>query len=208
MNRRRVPIICNLQVNLQYLKYPELYIYVDLYELTPAFCIHQYMQYKQLGMIHKENDICLIIDEAQRKFNCREYNNPDRRSWLDFFSIHRHFLFSVILSCQWDSMLDKQIRCLVEMEVKHRRFWYLGWIGKAAEIILMRKLFFRIESYYGLHQVVYKQISFGGKRLYRLYNTHEIIIQDLPKKLVENLKENCIDIDLLEEKKEEEKKNA
>lgn len=200
LNRLRVPIICNLQINLQYLKYPELYIYVDLYDLTPSFLIHEYIEYKKAGLIRKEGDIYLILDEAQRKFNCREYNNPDRRAWLDFFSIHRHFLFSCILCCQWDSMLDKQIRCLIEQEVKHRRFWSLGWIGKICEILAMRKLFFRIESYYGLHQVTGKEISLGGKRLYRLYNTHEIIIQDLPKKLLEDLEENCIDINLLEDK--------
>lgn len=200
LNARRVPIICNLQINLKYLKYPELYIWCDLYDLSPSFLIHEFIEFKKCGAIKHEGDIYLILDEAQRKFNCRDYRDSERRAWLDFFSIHRHFLFNVILSCQWDSMLDKQIRCLIELEVKHRRFWSLGLIGKICEIILMRKIFFRIENYYGLHQVISRDVSFGGKRLYRLYNTHEIIVQDLPRNLIEDLYKNCIDLKTLENK--------
>lgn len=201
LNARRIPIICNLSINLNFLKYPELYIHVDLYELSPAFLIHEFIEFKKVDAVRSEGDIFLILDEAQRKFNCRDYNASDRRAWLDFFSIHRHFFYNIILSCQFDSMLDKQIRGLIEIEVKHRRFWHLGFFGKLFEVLLFRKVFYRIEYYYGLHQRLSATINFGGKRLYRLYNTYEIIIQDLPKKLQENLDANCIDIELLEDKK-------
>ncbi len=62
----------------------------------------------------------VVIDEAATKFNSRDFGRADRLAWINFLSNHRHFNFRFILIAQNDMMLDKQIRGLIEYEVKHR----------------------------------------------------------------------------------------
>lgn len=62
----------------------------------------------------------LIIDEASIMFNARDFGRKDRMEWINFLSNHRHFNFEIILIAQNDKMLDKQIRGLIEYDIKHR----------------------------------------------------------------------------------------
>lgn len=62
----------------------------------------------------------VIIDEASTMFNARDFGRSDRLQWINFLANHRHFNFDFILITQSDKMLDKQIRGLIEQEVKHR----------------------------------------------------------------------------------------
>ncbi len=62
----------------------------------------------------------VVIDEASILFNSRDFARKDRIDWINFFANHRHFNFEFILISQNDKMLDKQIRGLVEYDIKHR----------------------------------------------------------------------------------------
>lgn len=78
----------------------------------------------------------LIIDEASMMFNARDFGRKDRMEWINFLANHRHFNFEIILIAQNDKMLDKQIRGLIEYDIKHRAFANYNFIT-----LLISKLF-------------------------------------------------------------------
>lgn len=89
-------------------------------QLTPQLC--QLAAYKYFGEDEpREGRILLVIDEAGLVFNPRDWNRPDRKEWLTFFSQHRKLGFDVILICQSDAQLDKQIRPILEYKVCFRK---------------------------------------------------------------------------------------
>ena len=142
--RMKHHVICNFPINLQIVeKWKQYFHYVPNDELTPMYL-------KQFSMAVfddkpiKEDDIMLVIDESQMLFNARDWQKADRRGWLEFFTVHRHFGYSIILVAQFDQMLDKQVRSLIEYELVHEvgdlgsagfelhggSFWFLGEINK------------------------------------------------------------------------------
>lgn len=89
----------------------------------------------------------IVIDEASIMFNARQFDRKDRMEWVNFFANHRHFNFDVILIAQNDRMLDRQIRGLLEYDIKHRalRNWNLAM---ALISIACRGLFHCVEYWY------------------------------------------------------------
>lgn len=69
----------------------------------------------------KEAQTIIIFDECQNQFNPRDYNRKDRKSWIKFFTQHRKLGYDVILTTQFDRLIDRQIRSLIEYEVRHRK---------------------------------------------------------------------------------------
>jgi zona occludens toxin len=71
----------------------------------------------------KESQCLVIIDEAGIMFNSRDWQHErqSRQKWIKFLSQSRKFGFDFIFVCQADRMIDRQIRGLVEYEVKHRK---------------------------------------------------------------------------------------
>lgn len=67
-----------------------------------------------------ENLTLIVIDEAQLRFNSRDWANKDRAGWNSFFSVHRHLGYEIVLSTQNADFIDKQMRVLVECEYKHK----------------------------------------------------------------------------------------
>lgn len=104
------------------------FIYIDNLSLTPQYLIEFAKEH------HKKNYKCqtlVVIDEASIIFNSREFNRKDRTEWIKFLANHRHFNYNFILISQLDTMLDKQIRGLVEYEYKHRalkNFNFITWL--------------------------------------------------------------------------------
>ena len=74
-----------------------------------------------LREIHRESSALWIMDEAQRKFNTREWNQPERKSWVTFASLHRHLGFDGILVVQDLSLLDGQMSAMCQEQMRHRR---------------------------------------------------------------------------------------
>jgi hypothetical protein len=73
------------------------------------------------GWYGKESQCCVIVDEAGIIFNSRDWQSKgnERMKWIKFLSQSRKFGYDFIFICQSDRMIDKQIRGLVEYEVKH-----------------------------------------------------------------------------------------
>ena len=113
-------VICNFPVNLSGLKHPDRFFYIPNNELKPDKVIDLALSHFE-GKCIKENDVCLYIDECQLLFNARSWNEEGRSDWLSFFSQHRKYGVFCVLIAQFDEMIDKQIRHLIEYEVLHRK---------------------------------------------------------------------------------------
>ena len=85
----------------------------------------------------REGQTWLILDECQLMFNCRSWNDRQRQRWNTFFTQHRKFGYQVILITQFDRLIDRQIRSLVEFEVKHRKINNFGTGGFFCESVFL-----------------------------------------------------------------------
>lgn len=84
------------------------------------------------GWYGKESQCLVIIDEAGIIFNSRDWQTAGegRKQWIKFMSQSRKFGYDFIFVAQSDRMIDKQIRGLVEFEVKHLKAnnsFFLAW---------------------------------------------------------------------------------
>lgn len=73
------------------------------------------------GWLGKESQCLLLIDEAGVYFNSRDWQiaGQARMRWIKFGSQSRKMGYDIIFVCQFDRMIDRQIRSLAEYEVKH-----------------------------------------------------------------------------------------
>lgn len=120
------------------------------------------------GMIEKgkESQAVVIIDEAGGKFNCRNFRDESRTSWIDFFSQHRKAGYDFVLVAQNDRMIDRQIRGYIEIEKRHRKINNFGpfWI-------LPLKVFCAIEYWYVAKQRVSSEFFIYRKSLGNRYDS-------------------------------------
>lgn len=142
------------------------YKHIPINEITPEH-LHKYMAYNhEKG---KERQTLVFIDECQIIFNARHWNQNGRLEWILFFTHHRHLGFDIYLITQSDSFVDKQIRPLIEIEVKHRKISnYLWWLPFTA--------FVQREEWYGHSQKVKISSNFllCLPSVYKIYDSHTI----------------------------------
>lgn len=127
----------------------------------------------------KENQTLIVIDEAQALFNPREYTRADRKIYNKFFSLHRHLGYNVILITQNDRLLDRQIRCLLEYEVKHRNINNYRFIGRLCPV----KAFAAVTYWYGVREKMNVEFFLYKKRLGNLYDSYalfDVMQKDVP----------------------------
>ena len=129
---------------------------------------------RHLGRRLKEGEILLIIDEAQLLFNSREWQNVSRQGWLSFFSQHRHYGYDVILVAQFDRMLDRQIRALVEYEYRHRKVSNYGVVGFLMSAVFLGNLFVSVKIWYPMKEKVGSEFFIAKKKYYSLYDTFSL----------------------------------
>lgn len=113
----------------------------------------------------------VLIDEAGIVFNCRGFGDAKRSEWVRFFAKHRHYNFDVVLACQFDRQVDKQIRCCVEYEHVHRKlrnFQFLGWL---ISMLAGGNLFLDCENWYMNHLHVRNHLFRYSARIAALYDT-------------------------------------
>lgn len=148
--------------------------YINIYKITPEWLIEYALEHHVLdGPVNEvEGQTIVIIDEAQRIFNSRDYNANDRRAWLDWFPEHRKWGFNFILITPHDKMIDKQIRALVEYEVRHRKANNFGFIGFVITLF-GKQCFFCITYWYSVKVKCEVEVVFGRDRYYKLYNTFQ-----------------------------------
>ena len=138
MSLRKSPVIANFEFNAYMCncKGNGSFFYVSNNELKPRFLMNFSDRYRdQVGRRLKEDEILLVIDEAQIIFNSRNWGGKSRMDWISFFSQHRKFGYHIILVAQYDEMLDKQIRPLIEYEHKHRKVKNAGLAGTIMNLI-------------------------------------------------------------------------
>jgi len=145
--RRGGGLICNFPINEQYIKKAKSRVtYWDNSEFSPQKLTQYALEHHKIG---KENQTLIVIDEAQILFNCRDFGVKGRNDWVKFMSLHRHLGFNLILITQCDRMIDKQIRALVEYEVRHRKLNNRGFGGMLISLTF-KSWFVAIEYWYGM----------------------------------------------------------
>lgn len=144
------------------------YLYIDNQSLTPRKLVQVAKEIND-KKVYRENSILLVIDECQLLFNSRTFAKNDRLDWLEFFSQHRKMGFKIILIAQFDRMIDRQIRCLIEIERKHR---IVGSFGIFRFIPFSNRCFCEIEYYYPLNERQESSFFFLNKKYYSIYDTN------------------------------------
>lgn len=167
-------IIGNFYVNQNTVKKRKgTYIYVDNSRLEPERLIKFAIRYaRHKGRRLKEDELYLFIDEAQLLFNSRDWQLIKTSGWVSFYSQHRKLGFYIGLIAQFDRMLDRQIRSLVEYEIKHRKVSRAGLFGKLLGFLTGDNLFIYIKIWYPMKQKVYSEFFLGTKKVYDLYDSY------------------------------------
>jgi zona occludens toxin (predicted ATPase) len=68
----------------------------------------------------------IVIDEAHKLYNSRDWNSETNRKFCDWASTHRHDAYDIILITQDIDKLDKQCRSLTEWCYYFRKVNFLG----------------------------------------------------------------------------------
>ena len=138
--------------------------YISIYDLTPEWLERYALRNHQKGVEHQTY---VFIDECQLIFNTRDYAKTGRRDWLVFFTSHRHYGYEFNLITQHDEMLDKQIRAVVEHEVKHRKINNYLWF-------LPITVFVAVETWYGNNMKLHSEFVIFRKRISRMYDSYTL----------------------------------
>lgn len=121
-----------------------------------------------------EGQTLIVIDEAQILYNTRAWSSSGRSEWISFFTQHRKYGYEVILITQFDEMLDKQVRALVEYEFLHRKLNNFKLFGSLLALLAGGSLFLCIQKWYCNNQQVSVSYFRGCKKYYDLYNTSKL----------------------------------
>lgn len=180
--KKGLPVIVNFDINLSVIKNKkkreklEENLYVVYNEdLTPQY-LYDFSLWYFGDDRPVEGRITVIIDEAQVLFNTRDYARKDRKDWNKFFQIHRHYGFDIILAAQFDNMLDKQIRYVIEYEEKHRKVLNLGFKGFIVSLLTFAPFgcFICIKYWYPVKQKVHHYFFRYNKFYGSLYDTYNL----------------------------------
>ena len=121
----------------------------------------------------KEGQALIVIDECQLMFNSRDWQAADRGEWTSFFTQHRKYGYNIILITQFDRLIDRQMRSLVEYEVKHRKLNNFKIIGKIVGLLMGGNAFMAISYWYGAKERISSEM-FAGKKYYEFYDSYKI----------------------------------
>ena len=175
---RGEPVIANFSIEPAYVKrYKNNFFEVDNETINPEllrrFSAAYFAEHK-----FAEEKILLVLDEAQLLFNARSWDAKDRAGWLSFFTQHRKFGYHVILVAQFDRMLDRQIRSLIEYEYIHRKVSNFGTFGKIVSIFALGQIFVSVKMWYPLKQKVDSEFFRAERRYYQLYDSYTLFDRD------------------------------
>lgn len=171
-NRHGKPVISNFMLVPQLLKHPDEFF--SLEQVPQKEWPDKLLEFSKLYFADrpvKEAQILLVLDEAQLIFNTRDWQF--NRRWIAFFTQHRKYGYDVIMIAQYDRMIERQIRALIEYESKHLKVSNLGGIwGLILPIFLGR---FRVyEKWYNQEKMLVSQYAARySRRDKSLYNTFQ-----------------------------------
>lgn len=188
-NRRGKPVIANFPLNKSLLKKRGLFYETDyiqnVYEkatgkqvkCSGGIAPEALFEFSKSWFVNhnkpvQEGEILLVLDECQLIFNTRDWQF--NRNWISFFTQHRKLGYEVILIAQYDRMIERQIRALLEYECKHLKVSNLGGLwGLIMPLFLGR---FRVyEKWYTSGDMLIAQYRASySKRTKALYNTFQV----------------------------------
>lgn len=168
------------------------FLYLDNSEITVDKLIQFALKNHKVGI---EGQTLLVIDEAQIIFNSRTWNTGtgkgisanDRMQWIKFFSQHRKFGFDIILVCQNDRMLDRQIRVMTEYEVAHMK------INNYFRILPLT-FFLAVTRWYGQKMKLDHNTILFRKKIARLYDSYKFFENEYKIDAGEEEKGSCCDM--------------
>ena len=176
--RRGAPIICNFPVNLDRVKVRRKkdIRFIPNADLDPDKLVDISRQYFD-GKPMREDKILLVIDEAQLLFNARDWSVKGRDRWNWFFTMHRHFGYFIILCAQFDRMLDRQVRGLIEYEYIHRKVNNMGLRGLLISCLMLSptNLFAKVKIWYPMKEKVGSELFKCCKKYYSIYDTFVLL---------------------------------
>ena len=172
-------VIGNFSLNVNNIKGRKKgkYICVDNDRLTPdrlASFSNMYRRIKLKNRPIPEGKFLLVIDECQIMFNAREWQAAGRSAWASFFTQHRKYGYDIILISQFDRMIDRQVRALIEYELIHRKVNNYGIVGKVLGLLCGGSLFVCVKMWYPMKERLSAQFFIGPKKYFRLYDTYKI----------------------------------
>lgn len=147
------------------------YFYIKNDMLTPDI-LRLYSEAYFFNHRFSEGQLLLIIDECQIMFNSREWNMKGRSDWLGFFSNHRKYGYDIILIAQFDRMIDRQIRSLIEYEYIHRKVSNYGVAGKLISAASAGNLFVSVKMWYPLRERIGSEFFKAKKKYYSIYDSY------------------------------------
>lgn len=172
-------VICNFEINLDNIKgknKKSRFMCVTNDNLTPEFLMLEADKYAyEYEAKHRchvpEGELLIVIDESQLMFNSRDWQQTRRNDWLSFFTQHRKYGYDIILVAQFDRMLDRQIRSLIEYEWVHRKINNYGIPGMILGFLSFGSLFVCVKVWYPMKDKVGSEFFKGNKKYFRLYDT-------------------------------------
>ena len=91
---------------------------------------------------------------------------------MQFFSQHRKYGYCVILIAQFDMMIDKQFRALLEYEYIHRKVSNFGIVGWLLSLLFLGRMHVCIQRYYPLNQKLGASWFLARRWLFGLYDSY------------------------------------
>ncbi len=172
--RRGQDVIANFPINMDIVRKGIFanhktgrFTYIDNSELTVKFLIEYAFKHHKIG---KEGQTLLCIDECQVIYNAREFSGKERMDWIKFYTQHRKLGYNVILVSQNDRMIDRQIRCLIEYEIKHRKANAFGTIG----MLIPFPLFAAVGYWYGVREKLGVEFFTYNQKYSKLYDSYAV----------------------------------
>lgn len=175
------PVITNIPLNLGKIKEKRAscYVFKETFEMQDENFIlwlkefsSELCEEKKLSRL-PEDYIFLVIDEAQLIFNCRDWQDKNRKLWTSFFQLHRKYGYHVILITQMSKMLDKHIQGLLEYEIIHRKFSNFGLKGIFLSFLLLSpNLFACVRMWAAMRTRIDCKIIRYSNRIGKYYNTN------------------------------------
>lgn len=190
LKRTECLVICNFMINEDCFTDEELkrFIFLDNNEMIPDNLVRIAEEYwsDHKAKSHKdaESRIRLFIDESQILFNARDWQKNYSLGWTNFFSVHRHYGFEVVLCTQIDTNLDKQVRALIETQCIHRKIENIGAGGRFVSMFFGGGLFYCVVRWYPMHEKVDGYFFTYQKKFAKIYDTHMLFNKTDNKKSI------------------------
>lgn len=178
-NKKYPNVIANFLINKKMIKNKKAnFIYKDNSDLTVRFLLKYALDNHKIGI---ENQTLVVVDECQVIWNSREWQSShNRMEWIKFFTQHRKLGYNFIVISQNDRMIDRQIRCLFEYEIKHRKVNNFK-IGK----FLPFSTFAAVTYWYGVNEKLGVEFFIYRKKWGKFYDSYGTF--ELDNKLMREL---------------------